>query len=89
MLPLTCGEMNIGKNAGTADDEIRCGQWVILPGIRAAVAGGAESVEGYLCTAEGEVFRHRFDLGSLTEDERRIILAGSLTGRALEEKEGK
>ena len=89
MLPLTCGEMNIGKNAGTADDEIRCGQWVILPGIRAAVAGGAESVEGYLCTAEGEVFRHRFDLGSLTDDERRIILAGSLTGRALEEKEGK
>ena len=62
---------------------------MILPGIRAAVASGAESVEGYLCTAEGEVFRHRFDLGSLTEDERRIILAGSLTGRALEEKEGK
>ncbi len=89
MLPLTCGEMTIGKNAGTADDSIVCGEWVILPGIRAAVASGAEEVKGFLCHADGTVTPHTFGLGKLTDDERKIILAGSLTGRALEEKNGK
>ena len=88
MLPLMCDEMTVGKNAGTKDDEILCGQWVILPGIRTAVESGAESVTGYLCTKDG-VFEHNFSLGTLTDDERKIILAGSLTGRALEEKNEK
>ena len=89
MLPLTCSEMSIGKNKGTAADEILCGQWLVLPGIRSAVASGAESVKGYLCAGDGSVTEHTFELGSLTDDERKIILAGSLTGRALEEKAGK
>lgn len=88
MLPLMCDEMTIGKNAGSKDDEILCGQWVILPGIRKAVESGAENVKGYLCTENG-VYEHNFSLGSLTDDERKIILAGSLTGRALEEKNEK
>ena len=89
MLPLTCSEMSIGKNKGTAEDEILCGQWLVLPGIRSAVVSGAESVKGYLCAGDGSVTEHTFELGSLTDDERKIILAGSLTGRALEEKAGK
>jgi len=88
MLPLTCPEMAMGKNGGTMEDEILCGDWLILPGIRSAVANGAETVEGYLYhTGEGTVTKHTFSLGSLTDDERKIILAGSLTGRAREERE--
>ena len=86
MLPLMCDEMTIGKNAGTGDDGIVCGEWLILPGVRDAVASGAESIKGYLCHGDGTVTPHTFALGSLTDDERKIILAGSLTGRALEEK---
>ena len=81
-----CDEMTIGKNAGTGDDGIVCGEWLILPGVRDAVASGSESIKGYLCRGGGTVTPHTFALGSLTDDERKIILAGSLTGRALEEK---
>lgn len=88
MLPLTCPEMDMGKNSGTMEDEILCGDWLVLPGIRAAVAGGAQTVEGYLYhTGDKTLTKHTFSLGSLTEDERKIILAGSLTGRAKEERE--
>ncbi|MDD6095185.1 MAG: hydratase, partial [Clostridia bacterium] len=89
MLPLTCNKMTIGKNKGTADDSIVCGEWVILPGIRNAVESGAEEVTGYLCHGDGTVTQHTFGLGQLTDDERKIILAGSLTGRAVEEKSEK
>ena len=86
-LPLTCPEMAMGKNSGTMEDEIRCGDWVVLPGIRAAIAGKAETVEGYLYhTGDKTLTKHTFSLGSLTDDERKIILAGSLTGRAKEER---
>ncbi len=87
MLPLRCDEMNIGSVAGTGEGTIKCGDWVILPGVRSAIADGAESVEGYLYESEnGSLTRHTFTLGTLTDDERKIILAGSLTGRAVEEK---
>ena len=81
--------MDIGKNKGSGDDSIACGEWVILPGSRAAVASGAEEVKGYLCHADGSITPHTFGLGKLTDDERKIILAGSLTGRAVEEKSEK
>ena len=52
------------------------------------VAGGAQTVEGYLYhTGDKTLTKHTFSLGTLTEDERKIILAGSLTGRAKEERE--
>lgn len=89
MLPLTCSEPSIGKNKGSADDSVVCGEWLILPGIRAAVASGAEEVKGYLCHGDGSITPHTFGLGKLTDDERKIILAGSLTGRAVEEKSEK
>ena len=89
MLPLTCPEMTIGKNEGTEDGDIVCGDWVILPGIRKAVASGESNVCGYLCKADGSVHKYNFSLGALTDDERKIILAGSLTGRAVEEKNEK
>ena len=89
MLPLTCDEMTIGKNEGTACGEIVCGDWVILPGVRAAIAAGKSDLCGYLCKADGTVHKYNFSLGALTDDERKIILAGSLTGRAVEEKNEK
>ncbi len=88
MLPLRCDEMNIGKVKGTGEGTVTCGDWVILPGVREAIASGAESFEGYLFeSAEGKLTKHTFTVGNLTDDERKIILAGSLTGRAVEEKE--
>jgi aconitate hydratase len=59
---------------------------VILPGVRAAIAAGKSDLCGYLCKADGTVHKYNFSLGALTDDERKIILAGSLTGRAVEEK---
>ena len=89
MLPLTSDEMTIGKNKGTKDGEIVCGDWVILPGVREAVKAGKSDLCGYLCKADGAVYEYNFSLGALTDDERKIILAGSLTGRAVEEKNEK
>ena len=89
MLPLTCDGMTIGKNTGSEDGEIVCGDWVIVPGIRKAIADGRSDVKGYLCKNDGTVYEYDFSLGSLTDDERKIILAGSLTGRALEERNEK
>jgi len=89
MLPLTSDGMTIGKNEGNAGGEIACGDWLILPGVRAAVANGESNIRGYLCKADGSVTEYAFSLGSLTDDERKIILAGSLTGRALEERNEK
>ncbi|MBE6587636.1 MAG: hydratase [Ruminococcaceae bacterium] len=86
MLPLTCPEMTIGKNEGTADGEILCGDWVVIPGVRKAIADGKSDVVGYLAKKDGTVYTYNFSLGALTDDERKIILAGSLTGRAVEEK---
>ncbi|MBQ8914768.1 MAG: hydratase [Clostridia bacterium] len=86
MLPLTCPEMTIGKNEGTGEGDILCGDWVVLPGVRAAVAEGKSELCGYLAKKDGTVRKYTFSLGALTDDERKIILAGSLTGRAVEEK---
>ena len=88
MLPLRCDEMDIGKCKGSGEGKISCGDWVIIPGVREAIASGAESFDGYLYHSEnGRLTKHTFNVGTLTDDERKIILAGSLTGRALEEKE--
>ncbi len=89
MLPLTCPEMTIGKNEGTAEGEIICGDWVVIPGVRAAIAAGESEIKGYLAKKDGTVHTYNFSLGALTDDERKIILAGSLTGRAVEEKNEK
>jgi len=86
MLPLTCPEMTIGKNEGTGEGDILCGDWVVLPGVRAAVAEGKSELCGYIAKKDGTVRKYTFSLGALTDDERKIILAGSLTGRAVEEK---
>ncbi len=53
------------------------GDFLYLPGIRAAVAAGAESVTAYrLDGGKAEAFT--LSLGALTDDERRILLAGCL-----------
>ena len=87
MLPLLSDELTIGANKGTTDAAAENGDWVILPGIRAAIAEGAESVPGYLCRKDGKVTKLTFRLGTLTAEERAIILAGWLTGHYREENE--
>lgn len=53
------------------------GDNIFLPGIRSAIEQGASSVKGYLITAE-EVRELKLSLGNLTDDDRRILLAGCL-----------
>ena len=88
MLPLLSDELTIGANKGTSDAAAENGDWLILPGIRASLARGDETVFGYLWHAkDGSVTKHTFGLGTLTAEERAIILAGWLTGHYREENE--
>ncbi len=52
------------------------GDWVYIPGIRKAVEEGAESVEAYTVGSGMKAFT--LHLGTLTDDERQIILDGCL-----------
>ncbi|MBQ8398199.1 MAG: hydratase [Clostridia bacterium] len=68
MLPLTCAE-------DIADFAI--GDWLYLPGIRQAVVDKADVIEGYVVTADA-IRPIKLTMGSLTDDERAIILDGCL-----------
>ncbi len=81
MLPLQCGEMSMGKNVGTMGDTVECGDFLFIPGVRAAIESGATEFDGWLYhSSDGKVIKHHFSIGTLTSEERKIILAGSLTG---------
>jgi len=84
MLPLLSDEVTIGENG--SGKSLRNGDWVVLPKVREALASGCETVTGYLYRAEeGSLEEYTFGLGTLTEEERKIILAGWLTGYYREE----
>ena len=53
------------------------GEKIFLPGVRAAVQSGDAEIVGYILSPSG-ARRLSFSLGSLTDDERSIILAGCL-----------
>jgi aconitate hydratase len=85
MLPLVSDTVTIGANAGE-DETIAPGDVVILPGVRAAIALGANELEGYVRHASsGKVARHVFKLGNLTAEERKILLAGCLVNHYRED----
>ena len=60
-------------------DSLAVGDCVLLPGVRDAVAGGADTLQGWILPAGGGAARAcTFRLGGLTADERQIILDGCL-----------
>lgn len=79
MLPLMNDDITIGKSKGKSGKEIKLGDYILLPGVRSALISGAEELSGYIWHKEsGELSRHTFKLGSITDEERKIILAGNL-----------
>lgn len=61
---------------------IEVGDVLVLNGIRSALTDYNELVNGYLLSATGEIKRQiEFSLPGLTEEERRIILAGCLINK--------
>lgn len=54
------------------------GTWLVLPGIRRAVAEKAERITAYAVTEDGTYREFALTLGDLTDDERQIILDGCL-----------
>ena len=78
MLPLLSDTVTVGADRGT-DEVLVPGDMVILPGVREAVASGADEIVGYVWhKASGNAVKHTFALGQLTDEERAIILWGSL-----------
>jgi aconitate hydratase len=69
MLPLIISEL--------AAVNFKADDYIYLPGIREAVAGGAETVKAYVIGAEGNK-ELSLALPNLSSDERDIILAGCL-----------
>ena len=64
-------------------DSFNVGDYLLLPDIRKAVEEGKTEIEGSLCASDGQggitgTAAVSLTLSALTEDERRIILAGSL-----------
>jgi aconitate hydratase len=69
MLPLTISD--------SAAVNFEVDDYIYLPGIRQAVANGAEDVKAYVLSSEGQK-EIKLTLANLTSDERGIILAGCL-----------
>ena len=80
MLPLLNDELTMGKSAGTAGVSVEVGDMIVLPGVRAAVESAAKEIGGYIWKRDGSLTPVTFTTGDLTDDERKIILAGSLVG---------
>ncbi len=54
------------------------GDWVFIPNVRQAVSEKWETIPAYAINRQGEIQPMELTLGSLTDDEREIILAGCL-----------
>lgn len=59
-------------------DKFKSGEWVFIPGIRAAIEDGKETVEARLIGARGQNETITLKMPGLTKDDRAIILAGCL-----------
>ena len=84
MLPLLSDGLTLGNDKGSEGIALEVGDLVILPGVRRALAGGASELNGFVRHADGSTTSHVFRLGSLTDEERTIILSGSLVKAAAE-----
>ncbi len=58
-------------------ERLELGAFVLVPGIRSAIAGGQEGVCAWVMQ-DGAAEKAELRLGALTDEERRIILAGCL-----------
>jgi aconitate hydratase len=54
------------------------GDWVYIPNVKKQVAEKAESYKAYAVNANGKVTEFELTTGDMTDDERKIILAGCL-----------
>ncbi len=55
------------------------GDYIVICGIKSAVADGTPSIQAHVISADGSLRRDiQLSLGSLTDDEKKIILAGCL-----------
>ena len=54
------------------------GDYVFVPGIRAAILGGAEQIEARVITRDGRSTPITLYFQNLTEDERQILADGCL-----------
>jgi aconitate hydratase len=74
--------INWGMVPFTIDENVRFdyapGDYVFVPGIRAAVRAGAADIPAKVITEAGEVTDITLHLAALTEEERQIILDGCL-----------
>jgi aconitate hydratase len=69
MLPFTNPDENI---------QLEVGEYVYLPGIRKAVETGAEKIEAIVINKDGSKRVLPLELKDITEEEKNILLAGSL-----------
>ncbi|MBQ9438940.1 MAG: hydratase [Lachnospiraceae bacterium] len=74
MLPLTLAD----GQADPASLPFGLGDFLLLPGIRETVKTGGSEVQGYVLKEGAKAVPVSMSLGSLTEDERQILLAGCL-----------
>lgn len=87
MLPLLSDSVTIGGDKGSDPFSLVPGDVVILPGVREAIASGKSELQGYVWHKDADKTEaHVFSLGNLTDDERAIILAGSLVNHYRSEK---
>ena len=54
------------------------GDWVYIPNVKKQVAEKADSYKAYAVNASGKVTEFELTTGDMTDDERKIILAGCL-----------
>ena len=73
MLPLVLKEIH-----DTADIPFKNLDYILLPGVKKIVEEGGSEVTGYVIREDGSRIRLEFTLGDLTEEERKILLAGCL-----------
>ena len=67
-----------GDQAATEKLPFANGDWVYIPNVKKQVAEKADSYKAYAVNASGKVTEFELTTGDMTDDERKIILAGWL-----------
>ena len=67
-----------GDQAATEKLPFANGDWVYIPNVKKQVAEKADSYKAYAVNASGKVTEFDLTTGDMTDDERKIILAGCL-----------
>ncbi len=67
-----------GDQSATEKLPFANGDWVYIPNVKKQVAEKAESYKAYAVNANGKVTEFELTTGDMTDDERKIILAGCL-----------